>query len=116
MDFSKFLLVTYLNFTVTFLIKPVICSMIKFIATFLCLLFVGLLPMNAQYKETKERKKMWRKSGKRRKNREAFNPYLDKKNKDKPSSKLAAEEKKGVRKMRRDFKREQRKNKKKTGH
>ncbi len=90
--------------------------MIKWIATLLCMLFIGLLPVSAQYSESKERKKMWRKSSKRRKNRQAFNPYLDKKNKDKPSSKLAREEKKGTRKMRRDFKREQRKNRKKINH
>ncbi len=69
----------------------------------------------AQFQESKERKKMWHKSGKRHKKREAFNPYLDKKHKDKPSVKAAKAEKEGTRKMRRDYKRQQRRNMKKLG-
>lgn len=83
------------------------------IAFFLC--FIAQLPIKAQFTESKERKKMWRKSGKRHKAREAYNPYLDKKKKDKPSSVAAREEKKGTKKMKRDFKRQQRKNMKKLG-
>jgi len=81
----------------------------------LILFFIGKTPMMAQFQESKERKKMWRKSAKRHKNREAFNPYLDKKHKDKPSVKAAKEEKEGTRKMRRDYKRQQRRNMKKLG-
>ena len=89
--------------------------MIKRISILLIFLFMAYLPVKAQYTESKERKRMWRKSLHRRKNRQAFNPYLDKKTKDKPSSVAAAEEKKGTRKMRRDYKRQQRRTMKKMG-
>lgn len=81
----------------------------------LLLFFIGSLPVKAQFSESKERKKMWRKSGRRHKAREAYNPYLDKKKKDKPSSIIAKEEKEGTRKMKRQFKRQQRRNMKKLG-
>ena len=87
----------------------------KILAFTLFLLFAGSLPVKAQFSESKERKKMWRKSGRKHKKREAFNPYLEKKKKDKPSSKIAKEEKEGTRKMRRDYKRQQRRNMKKLG-
>jgi hypothetical protein len=84
---------------------------------YICLLFTffGASTLKAQFKESKERKKMWRKSGRRHKPREAYNPYLDKKKKNKPSSVAAREEKEGTRKMRRDFKKQQRKNMKTLG-
>lgn len=78
-------------------------------------LFIGKTTLFAQFDESKERRKMWRKSGRKHKKREAFNPYLDKKHKDKPSVKAAKEEKEGTRKMRRDYKRQQRRNMKKLG-
>lgn len=87
----------------------------KLIRIALLIFFIGQLPVKAQFTESKERKKMWRKSGKRHKAREAYNPYLDKKKKDKPSSIAAREEKKGTRKMKRDFKRQQRRNMKNLG-
>ena len=87
----------------------------KIVAITLFLFFVGQLPIKAQFTESDERKKMWRKSKKRHKNREAYNPYLDKKQKNKPSSVAAREEKKGTKKMKRDFKRQQRRNMKKLG-
>lgn len=86
-----------------------------FIYISLFISFLGSLPLKAQFTESKERKKMWRKSARRHKPREAFNPYLDKKKKDKPSAKLAREEKEGTRKMKRQFKRQQRQNMKKLG-
>lgn len=43
----------------------------------------------------KERKRTWRKW---RKNRQSYNPYLDKKAKNKPSAKLAKANKKDIRK------------------
>ncbi len=89
--------------------------MIKKLAFVLTLLFLGTLPVKAQFSESKERKKMWHKSKRRHKNREAFNPYLEKKQKDKPSSVAAKEEKEGTRKMKRDFKRQQRRNMKNLG-
>ena len=87
----------------------------KILGIAILFLFIGQLPVKAQFTESDERKKMWRKSGKRHKAREAFNPYLDKKKKDKPSSIAAREEKKGTKKMKRDFKRQQRRNMKKLG-
>ena len=87
----------------------------KIIGVALLLFFIGQLPVKAQFTESDERKKMWRKSKKRHKAREAYNPYLDKKKKDKPSSVAAREEKKGTKKMKRDFKRQQRRNMKKLG-
>jgi hypothetical protein len=87
----------------------------KHLVLFLLILFFGQLPLKAQFTESDERKKIWRKSGKRHKAREAYNPYLKKKKKDKPSSVAAREEKKGVRKMRRDYKKQNRRNMKKLG-
>lgn len=87
----------------------------KIIVLGLLLFFIGNLPVKAQFSESKERKKMWRKSGRRHKAREAYNPYLDKKKKDKPSSLIAKEEKEGTRKMKRQFKKQQRRNMKKLG-
>ncbi len=89
--------------------------MIKKLASVLIILFVCSLPVKAQFSESKERKKMWHKSKHRRKNREAFNPYLEKKNKDKPSSIEAQEEKKNVGRMKRDHKRQTRRNMRKLG-
>lgn len=86
---------------------------IIFLSIFLC--FIGQLPIKAQFSESKERKKMWGKSGRKHKAREAYNPYLKKKKKDKPSSVAAREEKEGTRKMKREFKRQQRRNMKKLG-
>jgi hypothetical protein len=87
----------------------------KYLVLFLLLFFFGQLPLKAQFTESDERKKIWRKSGKRHKAREAYNPYLKKKKKDKPSSVAAREEKKGVKKMRRDYKRQNKRNMKKLG-
>lgn len=86
---------------------------ILFLSIFL--FFIGQLPIKGQFSESKERKKMWRKSGRKHKAREAYNPYLKKKKKDKPSSVAAKEEKEGTRKMKREFKRQQRRNMKKLG-
>ena len=87
----------------------------KIIVLGLLLFIIGSLPLKAQFTESKERKKMWRKSGRRHKPREAYNPYLEKKKKDKPSSIIAKEEKEGTRKMKRQFKKQQRRNMKKLG-
>ena len=85
------------------------------ISIVLFIFFVGQLPVNAQFSESKERKKMWRKSGRKHKAREAYNPYLDKKKKDKPSAKAAREEKEGTQKMKRGYKRRLKKEMKKRG-
>jgi hypothetical protein len=87
----------------------------KIISIIIILFFIGQIPAKAQFSESKERKKMWRKSKRKHKTREAYNPYLDKKQKDKPSSKAAKAEKEGTKKMRRDYKRQNKKNMKKLG-
>lgn len=87
----------------------------KIVVIFLLFFYVGSLTLQAQFSESKERRKMWRKSSRKHKAREAFNPYLDKKKKDKPSSKIAKEEKSGSKKMKRDYKRQNKRNMKKLG-
>jgi hypothetical protein len=87
----------------------------KYLVLFFFIFFAGKLPLKAQFTESDERKKIWRKSGKRHKAREAYNPYLKKKKKDKPSSIAAREEKKGVGKMRRDYRKQNKRNMKKLG-
>ncbi len=94
---------------------PFICMMKKILAILILLIFFFSLTTKAQFSESKERKKMWRKSKNRHKKREAYNPYLDKKKKDKPSAQIAKEEKIGTKKMRRDYRRQQRRNMKKLG-
>jgi Ni/Co efflux regulator RcnB len=87
----------------------------KIVVIFLLFFYVGSLTIQAQFSESKERRKMWRKSSRKHKAREAYNPYLDKKKKDKPSSKIAKEEKSGSRKMKREYKRQNKRNMKKLG-
>jgi hypothetical protein len=89
--------------------------MVKRVALFLIFLFIGYLPMEAQYTEKKERKRMWRKSFKRRKNRQAFNPYLEKKAKDKPSAQLNKSNGREQRKQNRAAKKQKKHNMKKLG-
>ena len=98
-----------------FNISALFVTMKKLIILSLFLIFIGQSTIKAQFTESKERKKMWRKSGKRHKAREAYNPYLKKKQKDKPSSIAAKQEKEGTRKMRRDYKRMNKKEMKKRG-
>ncbi len=81
----------------------------------LFILFAMKLPLNAQFSESKERKKMWRKSKRKHKSREAYNPYLNKKKKDKPSAIAAKQEKEGTRKMRREYRKQNKRNMKKLG-
>ncbi len=84
---------------------------------YICFLITWIYstPLKAQFSESKERKKMWRKSAHRKKNREAYNPYLDKKKKDKPSAVNAREDKKAIKKMRKEYKKQNKKNMKKLG-
>jgi hypothetical protein len=63
----------------------------------------------------KKQKRMWRRwSPRERKNKTAYNPYLKKKDKDKPSSQMNRGNKKEIRKQRREFKKNMRKGKRKT--
>lgn len=95
-------------------ISPLFVMMKKLILFILFLGFVGVLPVKAQFSESDDRKKMWRKSKKRRKNREAFNPYLNKKTK--PSEAMAKQNKKDIRRQIKAAKKQKRRSKKQIGH
>lgn len=87
----------------------------QILSIILFLLFTGSLPLKAQFTESDERKKMWRKSARRHKNREAFNPYLEKKKKDKPSEKLNKQNKRDIRRQTKAAKKQKRRSMKKLG-
>jgi hypothetical protein len=81
------------------------------------LLLVGfsspiLVAQNEMFKQKKERKKMWKRSKNRRKNREAYNPYLERKAKNKPSARMARGEKKELRRQKRLAKKQMKRGKK----
>lgn len=80
----------------------------------LFLFFAGALPLKAQFTERKERKKMWRKSGRKHKPREAFNPYLNKKKK--PSQELSKQNAREQRRQLRAAKKQKRRSMKKLGY
>ena len=80
----------------------------------LFLFFAGSLPLKAQFTERKERKKMWRKSGRKHKPREAFNPYLNKKKK--PSQELSKQNAREQRRQLRAAKKQKRRSMKKLGY
>lgn len=88
--------------------------MIKKLAVALILLFLYNLPARAQFQESKERKKMWHKSKKRRKNREAFNPYLDKKEKE--SQKLGKQNARDLKRQEKMARKQKKKSMKKLGY
>ncbi|MFO0323329.1 MAG: hypothetical protein ACK504_12985 [Bacteroidota bacterium] len=79
------------------------------------ILFLGSFSLKAQFTESKERKKMWRKSARSHKTREAFNPYLEKKGKDKPSSLLNKENAKQIKRMNKAARRQKRRSMRKLG-
>ncbi len=82
----------------------------------LLILFFGQLPIKAQFTESDERKKIWRKSGKRHKPREAYNPYLKKSKKDKPSSQLSKQNAREQKRQLKAAKKQKRKSMKKLGY
>ncbi len=86
---------------------------IRFLAfIFLFCFFLTEQPTMAQnemFKQKKERKKLWRRW---KKNREAYNPYLNKKGKNKPSARMARGDKKELRRQKRIAKKQMRRNKK----
>ena len=90
--------------------------MIKKLGIIVLLSFLFSLPVKAQFSESKERKRMWHKSKKRRKDREAFNPYLKKKKKDKPSSVDKREDDREQRRQLRAAKKKKKRNMKKLGY
>jgi hypothetical protein len=84
----------------------------KFKHLFILLLFLCGFTSHAQNKEMfrqkRERKKIWRRW---RPDREAYNPYLKKKAKDKPSARIAKGERKEIKEQKRKDKRQMRRNK-----
>ena len=86
----------------------------KIIILSLFLFFIGRPLVKAQFTESDERKTMWRKSKKRHKAREAYNPYLKKK--EKPSQKLSKQNAREQRRQLKAAKKQRRKNMKKLGY
>lgn len=63
----------------------------------------------------RKQRKVWRRwSPRERKNKTAYNPYLKKKDKDKPSAQVAKGNKKDIRKQRKAYKKQLKQGKKKT--
>jgi hypothetical protein len=67
-----------------------------------CLSQPSLAQDNSMFRQKKERKKVWR--GWNRK-KDAYNPYLKKRAKNKPSAKMARSEKRDLKRQKRDYKR-----------
>ncbi len=88
----------------------------KIIILFLFTCVIGKLSVKAQFTESDERKKMWRKSSKRHKPREAYNPYLKKKTKDKPSTQLSKQNAREQRRQLKAAKKQKRRSMKKLGY
>ncbi|MBA2613685.1 MAG: hypothetical protein H0U95_17110 [Bacteroidetes bacterium] len=65
------------------------------------------------FKEKRERKRVWRKH---RTSKDAYNPYLKKKAKDKPSAKVNSGNKREERRQKRAFKKQLKRNKKKLNN
>ncbi len=70
---------------------------------FICTAPAAVGQTDGMFNHKKERKRLWRRWNKKR---DAYNPYLKKKNKDKPSVRMSRSEKREVRKQRRDYKRQ----------
>jgi hypothetical protein len=84
----------------------------------LLFLFIGTPYLEAQqpkemFKQKRQRKRIWRRW---RSDRDAYNPYLKKKAKDKPSARMAKGNRKEIRQQRRREKRQMRKAKRLTGN
>jgi len=84
----------------------------------LLLIFIGF-GLSAQSDDMfkgrkKQQKRMWRKhrGNREKKNKTAFNPYLEKKAKDKPSSQIARGNKKEIRQQKRKARKQMKANKK----
>ena len=93
--------------------KLVICNMIYKSIIFFVLLFAFFETYSQQFGESRERKKMWRKSARHRKNKEAFNPYLDKKTK--PSQELGKQSAREQKRQLKEARKQKRRNMKKLG-
>jgi hypothetical protein len=89
----------------------------RWILTLLIAFMVCSLPaqQDEMLRGKKKQKRMWRRwSARERKNKTAFNPYLKKKDKDKPSARMNKGNRKEIRKQRREYKKTMRKGKRKT--
>ena len=86
-----------------------------FLKILLLFLFVSLDPCEIQaqqddmFKQKKERKRIWRRW---KKNREAYNPYVAAKAKNKPSARMAKGHKREIRRQSRAIKKQTKQNKK----
>ena len=92
---------------------PVIRTMKFVFCLFSLLMFLS--PLSAQdrvYGEKRERHKVWKKW---KSNRQSYNPYLDRKGKNKPSSKMAREDKKYIKRANREAKKQMRRSKRGLG-
>lgn len=87
--------------------------MLKKLSVILFILFAFSLPIKAQFKESKDRQKMWSKSKKRRKNKEHFNPYLDKKQK--PSQDLGKQNARDQKRQQKAARKQKKRSMKKLG-
>jgi len=83
-----------------------------FLSLFLCL--IGPLSLKAQFEQSPDRKEMWRKSKRKHKAREAFNPYLKKKTK--PSEALSKQNAREQRRQLKAAKKQKRRSMKKLGY
>ncbi len=84
------------------------------LSVLLPLVLVFAVPAQAQsgmFKQKKERKKVWRRWSS---HKDGYNPYLHKKNRNKPSAKLARENRREVKKQTRVAKRQARRAKRGT--
>jgi hypothetical protein len=68
---------------------------------------------NDMFKQKRERKRIWRRH---RTSKDAYNPYLSKKGKDKPSARINKGNKKEDRRQKRTFKKQLKKSKKKLNN
>lgn len=87
----------------------------RFLIYSLFLLFAWSLPLKAQFEESSERREMWRRSKRKHKAREAFNPYLDKK-KTKPSQALSKQNAREQKRQLKAAKKQKRRSMKKLGY
>jgi hypothetical protein len=86
-----------------------------FFKIILCFSLMLMVPLKAQdvshnKKERKKVRKGWKKSNM------SYNPYLDKKAKDKPSARMARSEKKELKKQKRKARKQMRRSKKRIKH
>jgi hypothetical protein len=94
--------------------KPCVIASMRIILGFL-LTFAFFLHASAQdkvYGEKRERHKVWKNW---KSHRQSYNPYLDRKGKDKPSSKMARADKKYIKRANKNAKRQMRHSRKNVG-